>query len=426
MQALTLYELTSQVRSLIEEGMESTYWVQGELMEGRQGYGGHFYGELVEKSDISGSVVARARITIWARTYNILALRFHEETGQSLRAGMKVLMKVKATFSELYGFSLNVLDIDGTYTLGDMARRRQEILKRLTQDGIIDDNRTLPLPRLLQRIAVVSSASAAGYGDFCRHLQENEWQLHFHVQLFPAIMQGQHVPESIAAALSEIADQAELWDAVVIIRGGGATSDLSDFDSYPLASCIAQHPLPIITGIGHDRDETVLDYVAHTAVKTPTAAAAFFIEHQLQQLSLLHDLQRRIPTAAHSLLQRGEQRLSLLRQRLPAMASMRVQREQQRLSRVTMMLPVMARGELQQHRHKLELLEQKLKGMDPELLLSRGYSITLANGRILTHASQTAPGNRIVTRMLGGDIISEVLEIKENNYQEKENPRQDT
>lgn len=414
MQALTLYELTSRVRSLVEQGMESTYWVQGELMEGRQGYGGHFYGELVEKSDTTGNVVARARITIWARTYSILALRFHEETGQNLRAGMKVLMKVKATFSELYGFSLNVLDIDGTYTLGDMARRRQEILQRLAQDGIIDDNRTLPLPRLLQRIAVVSSASAAGYGDFCRHLQENEWQLRFHIQLFPAIMQGQHVPESIAAALTEIADQAERWDAVVIIRGGGATSDLSDFDSYLLASCIAQHPLPVITGIGHDRDETVLDRVAHTAVKTPTAAAAFCIEHQMQELALLRELQRRIPVAAQLLMQRGAQRLSLLRQRLPAMASMRVQREQQRLARVAMMLPVAARGELQQHRHKLELLEQRLKGLNPELLLARGYSITLANGRILTHASQTAPGERIITRMMGGDIVSEVVEVKKN------------
>ncbi|MBQ2393663.1 MAG: exodeoxyribonuclease VII large subunit, partial [Alistipes sp.] len=202
--------------------------------------------------------------------------------------------------------------------LGDQARRRQEILNQLEKDGIINDNKDLPMPTLLKRIAVVSSATAAGYGDFCRQLLENEWGLAFRVQLFPAVMQGQHVPESISAALMQIADEADRWDAVVIIRGGGATSDLSDYDSYPLATCVAQHPLPIIIGVGHDRDETVLDHVAHTSVKTPTAAAAFILEHQLEQLSLLHDLQQRIPLAASSKMQREEQRLALLRQRLPS------------------------------------------------------------------------------------------------------------
>lgn len=412
MQALTLFELNSHIRSLIEEGMESTYWVQGELIEGRQGYGGHFYGELVEKSEATGTVVARARITIWARTYNILALRFREETGQSLKAGLKVLMQVRVTFSELYGFSLNVLDIDGTYTLGDMARRRQEILQRLEEDGIIDDNKTLPLPVLMQRIAVISSATAAGYGDFCKHLLENEWGLAFRVELFPAVMQGQHVPESIAAALSAIADEAEKWDAVVIIRGGGATSDLSDFDSYLLAACIAQHPLPVITGIGHDRDETVLDYVAHTPVKTPTAAAAFIIEYQLEHLAHLRDLQRRIPMAATMIMQRGAQRLELLRQRLPSMASMMVQKEQERLARVSMLMPISARRTLEMQSHRLELLSQRLKSMDPELLLSRGYSITLCNGQIVTHASQVTEGAQITTRMQCGEILSQVQEVR--------------
>ena len=410
MQALSLFELNAMVRSFIEGGAEDAYWVHGELLEGRAGYGGHFYGELVEKNELSGAIVAKARITIWARVYNMLALRFQAETGQSLRAGIKVLLKVKVTFSELYGYALNVIDIDGTYTLGDQARRRQEILNQLEKDGIINDNKDLPMPTLLKRIAVVSSATAAGYGDFCRQLLENEWGLAFRVQLFPAVMQGQHVPESISAALMQIADEADRWDAVVIIRGGGATSDLSDYDSYPLATCVAQHPLPIIIGVGHDRDETVLDHVAHTSVKTPTAAAAFILEHQLEQLSRLQDLQQRIPLAASSKMQRGEQRLELLRQRIPASAMLMIQRERQRIDRFFMLLPLSTKGLMEREKYRMDLLSQRLDSVNPELLLRRGYSITMSGGRIVTNASSLHPGDEIVTRFADGDVVSEVRE----------------
>ena len=406
MQALSLFELNAMVRSFVEGSAEEAYWVHGELLEGRAGYGGHFYGELVEKNELTGAIVAKARITIWARVYNMLALRFQAETGQSLRAGIKVLLKVKLSFSELYGYALNVVDIDGSYTLGDQARRRQEILHRLEEDGIINDNKTLPLPALLKRIAVVSSASAAGYGDFCRQLLENEWGLAFRVQLVPAVMQGQHVPESISAALMQIADEADLWDAVVVIRGGGATSDLSDYDSYPLAACVAQHPLPIIIGVGHDRDETVLDHVAHTSVKTPTAAAAFILEHQLEQLSLLRDLQQRIPLAASTRMQGEDRRLALLRQRLPSVVALRLQREHQRLERSSLLLPISASRVLTQEKHRIELLSQRLESLNPELLLKRGYTITLHDGKIVTHASQLVPGQSIVTRLQDGEITS--------------------
>ncbi|MBR4160463.1 MAG: exodeoxyribonuclease VII large subunit [Bacteroidaceae bacterium] len=406
MQALSLFELNSMVRSFVEGSAEEAYWVHGELLEGRAGYGGHFYGELVEKNELTGAIVAKARITIWARVYNMLALRFQAETGQSLRAGIKVLLKVKLSFSELYGYALNVIDIDGSYTLGDQAQRRQEILRRLEEDGIINDNKTLTLPTLLKRIAVVSSATAAGYGDFCRQLLENEWGLAFRVQLFPAVMQGQHVPESISAALMQIADEADQWDAVVVIRGGGATSDLSDYDSYPLATCVAQHPLPIIIGVGHDRDETVLDHVAHTSVKTPTAAAAFILEHQLEQLSRLQDLQQRIPLAASSKMQREEQRLALLRQRLPSVVALRLQREHQRLERSSLLLPISATRVVTQEKHRLELLSQRLESLNPEVLLKRGYTITLLDGKIVTHTSQLAPGQSIVTRLQDGDVTS--------------------
>ena len=415
MQALSLYELNSIVRSFIEEGAEENYWVQGELLEGREGQGGHFYGELVEKSELTGAIVARARITIWARVYYMLSMRFHEETGQRLRPGIKVLLKVKVSFSELYGYSLNVLDIDCTYTLGDMAKRRQEILQRLEQDGIIDDNKTLSMPTMLKRIAVVSSPTAAGYGDFSRQLLENEWGLSFRVKLFPAIMQGQQVPESITSALLQIADEADRWDAVVIIRGGGATSDLIDYDSYYLAACIAQHPLPVITGIGHDRDQTVPDMVAHTSVKTPTAAAAFILEHQLAHLSLLQDLQQRIPQAAHSHLQQAQHRFGLLCHRLPTSATFMLQKELQRMERLSAFIPRFAQTSLVRETHRLELLEHRLKASDPNLLLKRGYSITLSpDGEIITDVSMIRPGERIVTRLQGGEVTSEVKMVSKN------------
>lgn len=413
MQAISLYELNAHIRSLIQKGADGVYWVHGELLEGREAHNGHYYGELVEKSESSGNITARARITIWARTYNILALRFRQETGQTLHPGIKVLMLVKVVFSELYGYSLDVQDIDGSYTIGDMARRRQEILRRLEEDGIIDDNKTLPLPVLMKRIAVVSSANAAGYGDFCRQLLENDWGLAFRIQLFPAVMQGQYVPESIASALTAIADEADNWDVVVIIRGGGATGDLSDYDSYSLAACIAQHPLPVITGIGHDRDETVLDHVAHTSVKTPTAAAAFIVEHQLALLSVLRTYRQRIPMSARTLMQKQEARLSLLRQRLPSMAALRVQKEHQRLDKVSMLLPLTAKGMMEKQLHRLELLSQRLQAMNPELLLGRGYSLTIVDGHIVTDISSIKKGSHIITRLQGGDILSEVKEIRE-------------
>ena len=290
----TLYELNRMVRSVLESSLDEEYWVVGELSDATQGYGGHFYGELIEKEEDGKRILARARVTCWARTYNLLSLRFQRDTGQTLHAGMKVRLLVRVTFHEQYGYALNMLDADSNFTLGDMAKRRREILEQLERDGILHDNQTLKLPRLLKRIAVVSAAGAAGYGDFCNQLAGNDYGLAFTTRLFPAVMQGARVEETVSAALQAIADEAERWDIVVIIRGGGATGDLSDFDSYLLASCIAQFPLPVITGIGHERDETVLDYVAHTRVKTPTAAAAFIIDHQAQEAALLDDLYRRI------------------------------------------------------------------------------------------------------------------------------------
>lgn len=405
--AISLYELNNLVRSIIEGAVDEVYWVHGELVEGRVGSGGHFYGELVHKND-AGQIIARARITIWARTYNLLSRRFEQETGESLRAGLHVMLCVRVTFHEQYGYSLEVRDVDSSFTLGDMVRRRKEIIAQLQADGIADDNKQLPLPRLLTRIAVVSAAGAAGYGDFCDQLHNNDYQLRFTTQLFPAVMQGKHVEESVIAALEAIADEYDQWDAVVIIRGGGATTDLSDFDSYPLAACVAMFPLPVIVGIGHDRDETVLDYIAHTRVKTPTAAAAFLIEHQAEELAVLQALQRDIFSFAREHVHCEQMRLQRTSSRILQLFS---QVRQQQSFRMQLLYERMLHAvplRMERERNRLSRLSQQVESLDPNRLLRLGYSITTCNGAIVRSASDLKTGDRLVTRFSEGSAESVV------------------
>ena len=410
MTPLSLYELNNLVSTLIEESVPETLWVTGELAEGRSGSGGHFYGELIQKDALGLKIIARARINIWARNYNMLRVRFVRETGQELRAGMKVQFLVRVTFHEVYGYSLNVLDVDSNYTLGDMARHRQKIIAQLEADGIIDDNRTLPLPLLLQRIAVISSDLAAGYGDFCRQLLHNEWGLYFHLQLFPAIMQGNRVEETIMQALEAIAEQEEAWDAVVIIRGGGAVADLSDFDSYPLAAAVAQFPLPVFTGIGHDRDETVLDRVAHTRLKTPTAVAAFILDYQSQHLAHLQALQDLIVQHVRRHLEREHLRLSHLSHTLPLSFARVRERQEYRLLTLSQTLQQSLLRRFERERHRLDMLQQRTQALDPGILLQRGYSMTFCEGRLVKDASRLQPGQHLVTRLASGEVESIVQE----------------
>ncbi len=405
---MTLYELTHLVRSALESTFDEEYWVQGELSDATAGYGGHFYGELVQKDELGQGIVARARVNCWARTYNILRMRFYRDTGQTLHAGMQVKLLVRVTFHEQYGFALNIQDIDSTFTLGDMARRRREILAQLEADGILHDNQQLPLPRLLNRIAVVSSERAAGYGDFKDQLEKNEYGLRFSTQLFSAVMQGQHVEESVIAALEQIAADRDRWDVVVIIRGGGATGDLSDFDSYPLAACIAQFPLPVITGIGHERDETVLDHVAHTRVKTPTAAAAFLIDHQAQEAALLDQLQQRLLREVTEHITRSRQCLEQTQAVLPLLFGRFREREERHLQECTLRLRTSLTQLLQAARHRHELLAQRLLSADPHAMLRRGYSITWCDGRILHSTSSVSKGSELRTMLEDGELISVV------------------
>lgn len=277
-QALSLYELNSLVRETIETTLRGEYWVEAELSEYRENRG-HCYMELIQKRRQFGHAPGTAAAKCWRSTWQTIKPYFIRVTGQELHAGMKVMLKVYPQFHEQYGFSWIVTDINPEFTLGDMARKRQEIIRQLKEEGVFDLQKDLRIPMFAQRIAVISSATAAGYGDFCNQLADNSLHLIFHTELFASTMQGEHVEESVIAALNKINDRADDFDVVVIIRGGGGTSDFSGFDTLALAENVANFPLPIITGIGHDRDECILDMVSNTRVKTPTAAAAFLVDN---------------------------------------------------------------------------------------------------------------------------------------------------
>jgi exodeoxyribonuclease VII large subunit len=404
--ALSLYQLNALVKQGLKACLPDAYWVQAELSEVHANYNGHCYVEFVQKDSRSNNLIAKARGTIWSNVYHLLKPYFEEATGQTFTAGIKVLVKVTVDFHELYGFSLSVQDIDPTYTLGDMARRRQEILRQLEAEGVLTMNKELPLPACLQRIAVISSATAAGYGDFCNQLQHNPYGLVFYTRLFPAVMQGDRTEASVITALDAIAAQQDRWDAVVIIRGGGATSDLSCFDTYALAANCAQYPLPIITGIGHERDDTVIDSVAHTRVKTPTAAAEFLIAHQLQAAEAVEALAARMRDALAGRLEEQQRRLQRLMERLPLQVKMRLQAENH--ERIALRLENSVKTLMLKQQHRLELIQNQLKAASPEHLLKLGYSITLKDGHAVTDASQLQPGDLLTTRLWHGTAVSKV------------------
>lgn len=404
--AMTLLELNTLVRRIIEGTMVDEYWVQGELLDARVASNGHFYAELIQKDETGRNILARARVNSWARQFNMLHLRFQRDTGETLRSGLQVKILVRVTFHEQYGYALNMIDVDPTFTMGDMARKRREILAQLEADGIIDDNKTLPLPRLANRIAVISSETAAGYGDFCDQLHANEYGLRFTTRLFPATMQGPTVPESVMQAMEKVLESWEDFDVVVIIRGGGATSDLSDFDNYELACCIAQCPLPVIVGIGHDRDQTVLDFVAHTRVKTPTAGATFLVDHQKEEAALLEELNERIVDGVVQRIESEHQRLERLASVLP-LAFLRVrERMEHRLELMTERMRNAILQRLERERSKLDIMQQRFDSLNPERLLRFGYSITTCNGLLVRDASKLKPGDEITTQLENGTINS--------------------
>ena len=421
-QEFSLLELNNRVKEAVLNAFPETCWVRAEMSDVRQNAAsGHCYLEFIEKNAITGQLVAKARGSIWAKTFRMLKPYFEMETGQMFASGLKVLVKVSVEFHELYGYSLTVLDIDPAYTLGDMIRKRLEIIRQLKEEGVFTLNKELPFPTLPMRIAVITSPTAAGYEDFL-----NSSDL-----LFPALMQGERTEESVIAALDRVYRYVECFDVVVIIRGGGATSDLNSFDSYLLAANCAQFPLPIITGIGHERDDTILDMVAHTRMKTPTAVAEFLIGRMDKAAGEVEELQQEVCSLATDILSRQKNFLQSLGSRLPVLAINRIERNRSQLQRMGMQLPTDAHAFLNQWASKLEamqvrlanrvesslaernrfiqLTEQFIKMASPDYVLKRGYSLTLKDGKIIKQADGLAIGDELVTRFADGEVRSTVL-----------------
>ena len=458
MTSLSLYQLNQLIKESLRQVIPTTIWLRAEIHNITTNYSGHCYLDLIEKGENSDQIIAKQRATIWASTYRLLAHKFYSATGGTLQAGMNILVEVSVEFHELYGMSLNVRDIDPTYTLGELQRRRLEIIQRLKNRGLIDKNKRLPMPRLVQRIAVISSPTAAGYADFVHQIQNNPHGFAYSITLFPAIMQGPQTEESILSAFASIelqnsgcsilspclrgTSEAEgvlhssflishsSFDIVVIIRGGGATSDLQAFDSEALAERCANFPLPIITGIGHLRDETILDLVAHKNLKTPTAVAEYIISHTLeldmdllslgdriqksvilrleQEKNLLTSLSAYIPQYALRLLASSDNKLTSLQHRVELKTADLIAKNRLLLDRKSDQLRVMVNQQLQQQQNNLKLIETKLQLLDPQQLLKKGYSFTTHNGKLVTSITQLTPGDTIITTLADGTVDSVV------------------
>lgn len=408
MNSISLSELSAQVLETIRQRFDSPVWIRAEISELRDNSGGHCYLELIEKDGSSDAIIAKSKATIWSSTYRMLKPYFESSTGQTLCSGLKVLVAVTVEFHGLYGFSLNVRDIDPTFTIGEMAARRLKIIRQLEADGIVDMNKQLPLPELIQRIAIISSPTAAGYGDFCDQLSNDASQFAFYSKLFPAVMQGDQAEASIIAALEKIYQHADVFDAVVIIRGGGATTDLACFDSYDLALNCAQFPLPILAGIGHQRDVSILDMVAHSSLKTPTAVAEFLISHlqktENQLLTIFSEIQYVVNARIEAEVRYLDQSKLRIKQTLKSW----VVRRSHVLETQKRRLATSVRLQLLTQKNKLSLLEKTIETHSPSYLLKHGYTITTVNGKRLTSIAQVNVGDQLRTYSHDGDVESTI------------------
>lgn len=424
-----LYEFNALIRDRLEEAFPQSCWVRAEIGECKSGSSGHCYMELIEKGS-GDNLIARMRAVIWANVWFPLSLQFEEATGGPLAVGQKILAEVHVNFHELYGLSLTITDIDPDYTLGEWARRRQEILQRLQADGVLDMNRELPEPQIPQRLAIISSENAAGYEDFVHQLSATGYA--FYLKLFPAIVQGNQAEASILGALDRIVEHAEMFDMVVLIRGGGASADLSCFDSYELCSALAQFPLPVLVGVGHERDKSVADSVAYVSVKTPTAAAAWLIDRMTDRLALIRERTLMLETLAGKKSQQADRQLRLVLERCRRSGDALCQREQLRLQAAGLHLQKstqaktvadkrrldsfaidLRRGSrqlLEKFGHCLDLTEKDIEAVSPHRQLRRGYSMTLYKGRLLRSVKDLPAGSVLETRLADGVVISKTID----------------
>ncbi len=448
--SFSLYELNKQIKDSIHSTFSDTYWVVAEISEIREVRSGHCYLELIEKDEKTEQIIAKSRANIWAYTYRMLKPYFMQATGQNLSSGIKILIRVSIDFQEVYGFSLNVRDIDPTYTLGEMAQRKQAILKQLAEEGVIDMNKELALPLVPQKIAVISSPSAAGYGDFCDQLNNNPQGYKFYIKLFQATMQGERTEESVVQALERIYQYDDVFDVVAIIRGGGSTSDLMCFDNYWIAYNIAQFPIPVFSGIGHERDETVVDFVAHTRLKTPTAVAEHLLELVGEFDYRISSLRDRISKETRETLSRHRIRFDHISKNFKPLVKNAILTNENQLSKIAHLVENQTKNYLKSKDHqliqfthslnnssqnlilekkqelnqyklklaqelrflfkeeknKLSLMDKTKELLDPKNILQKGYSITTINGKAVKDAEALNDGDIITTQFSNGKVDS--------------------
>ena len=452
--SIKLSELNNQIKQVIENSFMEPVWVVAEISEIRINNNGHCYLELIEKDTLSDQITARSRANIWAYTFRMLKPYFETTTGQPLTSGIKILIQVSVEFQEVFGFSLNIKNIDPSYTLGDIARKRREILLRLEDEGVLEMNKELDIPLVIQRIAIISSSTAAGYEDFINQLENNDLELNFYHKLFPAIMQGDNAEASIIRPHDKIYNHEDFFDVVVIIRGGGAAADLMCFDSYHLAVNIAQFPIPVLTGIGHERDETVADKVANLKLKTPTAVAEFIIGLAEDFNDKIEDAEEQLRTSINEILESSHQRLNIaIKQIVPIVKGNLAKQKNilqhqsanlsfltkntlrngnislssmgDRLKRTSFQNTLIKKSQLvfhqrslksvsslllRTHKQTLRMLEESNRLHDPQNILRRGFSLTYLNGKLIRQIEQTNPGDLITTQLFNGKIISRIEE----------------
>jgi exodeoxyribonuclease VII large subunit len=413
---LTLSELQLLIRDSIYLSLPDFYWVVAEISEIKQNSSGHCYLELIEKRSDESGIKAKVRAVIWSNKYGLIKAFFENSTGETLRAGLKVLLKAQIEYHELDGLSLVVTDIDPSFTIGEMAAKRRLIIKRLEDEGVFNMNKELELPPVPKRIAIISSSNAAGYRDFINHLKNNNYEYSFHTELFEATMQGTQNEQSIINALYSIEQSSKQFDIVVIIRGGGSQSDLGWFDNYNIAFHITQFPLPIITGIGHDKDLTVTDLVACRSVKTPTAAADLIIELTAETENHLLELGDNIKMLAMESLESFSDTLELSEKKLMKLSSnviTNIKNRNYKIQTIKSLLASSARKLIKKEEKRVSTLNNTLEILNPENVIKRGYTITYKNGNIVTSLQNLATGDVIETMFSDGLIKSAITEKTE-------------
>ena len=409
-QHITLRQLQQLIKASVEQALPLPVWVVAEVAELKVNYSGHCYMELVEKSEPkrggSSTPTAQARAVVWRSQWAMIAPYFRAQTGSELVAGMKILAKVLVSYHELYGLSLQISDIDPSYTLGEVERQKQMTISQLQADGVWDMNREQELPYLVQRIAVVSSAAAAGYRDFMNELSEGGYA--FRCDLYDVVVQGAAAEESICAALEEVALKQECYDAVVLIRGGGSASDLSCFNSYRLCSYVAQFPLPVVTGIGHDKDTSVADMVAHTSLKTPTAVAAWLVERMARIEAWLEEMTVQLARLAVESTKREELRLERLTAELTHCASTYCSRAEAKLMLMREQLLSLVERRLEREQQRLEIAQRSVEALSPKRIMQLGFAVVRSQGRALSRIGDAPRGTELEIELLDGTIKAKV------------------